>query len=92
MVFLGLTYDTVAMTLEVPQDKLHHISQLLSHWLSSPRVSRSELQSLIGKLSYVCACINPERIFMQRILRELRRLPHKFTRFTPSSELLADLR
>ena len=26
MVFLGLTYDTVAMTLEVPQDKLHHIS------------------------------------------------------------------
>ena len=92
MVFLGLTYDTVAMTLEVPPDKLHHISQLLSHWLSSPRVSRSELQSLIGKLSYLCACISPGRIFMQRILRELRRLPHKFTRLTPSPELLADLR
>ena len=29
---------------------------------------------------------------MQRILRELRRLPHKFTRLTPTSELLADLR
>ena len=29
---------------------------------------------------------------MQRILRELRRLPHKFTRLTPSPELLADLR
>ena len=29
---------------------------------------------------------------MQRILRELRRLPHKFTRLTPSFELLADLR
>ena len=29
---------------------------------------------------------------MQRILRELRWLPHKFTCFTPSSELLADLR
>ena len=92
MVFLGLTYDTVAMTLQVPQDKLHHTSQLLSHWLSSPRVSKSDLQSLIGKLSYVCACISPGKIFMQRILQELRRLPHKFTRFTPSSELLADLR
>ena len=34
MVFLKLIYDTVAMTLEVPQDKLHHTSQLLHHWLS----------------------------------------------------------
>ena len=92
MVFLGLTYDTVAMTLEVPQDKLHQTSQLLRHWLSSPRVTKSDLQSLIGKLSYVCACISPGKIFLQRILRELRRLPHKFSFFTPSSELLADLR
>ena len=58
MVFLGLTHDTVVMTLEVPHDKLHQTSQLLSHWLSSPRVSKSELQSLIGKLSYVCSCLH----------------------------------
>lgn len=58
MVFLGLTHDTVVMTLEVPHDKLHQTSQLLSHWLSSPRVSKSELQSLIGKLSYVCSYLH----------------------------------
>ena len=29
---------------------------------------------------------------MQRVLLELRRLPHKFTRFKPSPELLANLR
>jgi len=80
------------MTLEVSQDKLHHTSQLLRHWLSSPRVTKSHLQSLVGKLFSVCACISPRKIFKQRILRELRRLPHKCTRFTPSSELLAYLR
>ena len=79
------------MTLSVRQNKLHHTSQLLSHWLSSPRVSKSDLQSVIGKLSYVCACISPRKIFIQRILQELRRLPHKFTSLTPSPELLADL-
>lgn len=92
MVFLGLTYDTVDMTLEVPQDKLQHTSQLIRHWLTSPRVTKSDLQSLIGKLSYICACISPGRIFMQRILQELRQLPHKSSRFTPSSATLADFR
>lgn len=92
MVFLGLVYDTVAMTLEVPQDKLTRTTELICHWLSSPRATRSDLQSLIGKLSYICACISPGKIFMQRILNELRQLPHKHSPFTPSSALLADLR
>ena len=92
MVFLGLIYDTVTMTLEVPEDKLSRASALIRLWLSSPRTTKSDLQSLIGKLSYICACISPGKIFMQRMLSDLRRLPHKSSRFTPSSALLADLR
>ena len=92
MVFLGLIYDTVTMTLEVPEDKLSRASALIRHWLSSPRTTKSDLQSLIGKLSYICACISPGKIFMQRMLSDLRRLPHQSSRFTPSSALLADLR
>lgn len=92
MIFLGLIYDTVAMTMEVPDDKLARASELIRHWLSSPRSTKSDLQSLIGKLSYICACISPGKIFMQRMLSELRRLPNKSSRFTPSSALLADLR
>lgn len=92
MVFLGLIYDTVNMTLEVPEDKLLRATELIRHWLSSPRATKSDLQSLIGKLSYICACISPGKIFMRRMLYELRRLPHKSSHFTPSSALLADLR
>lgn len=92
MVFLGLTYDTVQLTVEVPQDKLDSTSELIRHWLTHSPFSKSDLQSLIGKLSYICACISPGRIFMQRLLQELRQLPHKRTRFQPSSDMLSDLR
>lgn len=91
MVFLGLTYDTVQLTVEVPQDKLHTTLELIRHWLAPSPFSKSDLQSLFGKLSYIFACISPGRIFMQRLLQELRQLPHKSTRFKPSSDMLSDL-
>ena len=92
MVFLGLIYDTVTMILEVPEDKLSRASALIRLWLSYPHTTKSELQSLIGKLSNICACISPGNIFMQQMLSDLRPLPHKSSRFTPSSALLGDLR
>lgn len=52
MVFLGLIYDTVSMTLEVPDDKLSRAFAPIRLWLSSPRSTKSDLQPLIGKLSY----------------------------------------
>ena len=48
MVFLGLIYDTVTMTLEAPDDKLSRASALVRHWLSSPRTTKSDLKSLIS--------------------------------------------
>ena len=83
MVLLGLIYDTVTMTLEVPEDKLSHASALICLWLSSPRTTKSNLQSLIGKLSYICACISAGKIFMQRMLSDLHCLPHKSSRPVP---------
>lgn len=89
--FLSLIYDTATMTLEVPEDKPSCASALNYHWLSSPNTTKSDLQSLLGKLSYICACMSPRKIFMQRMLFDLRRLPHKSSHFMPSSAVLADL-
>lgn len=75
MVFLCLTYDTVKMSIEVPPDKLHNTFELIRHWLTSPQSIKSDLQSFIGKLSCICACISPGKIFMQCLLNELRQLP-----------------
>ena len=91
MPFLGLVYDTLKMSIEVPQDKLDSITLLVRVWLNTSSATKTALQSLIGKLAFVSACISPGRIFMQRMLNELRLLTHKQQRFHPSREMLADL-
>ena len=68
MLFLGLFYDTLKMSIEVPQDKLDSITLLVRVWLNTSSATKTALQSLIGKLAFVCACISPGRIFMQRML------------------------
>ena len=65
MIFLDLLYDTVATTVQVPQDKLDSITELIKDWLTKLSATKAELQSLIGKLAFVCACISPSPIFMQ---------------------------
>ena len=58
MIFLGLIYDITALTVSVPDDKLNEISSLVDIWLSKSTAAITELQLLVGKLSYVCSCIH----------------------------------
>ena len=69
MPFLSLVYDTLKMSIEVPQDKLDSTSLLVLVWLNTSSATKSVLQSLIGKLAFVSTCISPGRIFMQRMLK-----------------------
>ena len=50
----------------------------------------TELQSLIGKLSYVCSCIRPGHLFMQHLSNVLRPNYH-FTSFEVLKELRRNL-
>ena len=90
MLFLGLIYDTIAMIVSIPDDKLNKISSLVDIWLSKSTATITELQSFVGKLSYVCSCIRPGCIFMQHLLNVLRSNYH-FTSFIVPKELGRDL-
>ena len=91
MVFLGLLYDTVEMSVRVPEDKLSEIVSLTKLWSSMHTATIKDLQSLLGKLSYVCACIRPGRIFMQRLLSVLRPNYNKHS-FQITSDFRSDLK
>ena len=86
MVFLGLIYDTATMTLEVPEDKLSHASALIRRWLSSHAPQNLIYSHSLANFPTSAPVSAPEKC------SDLRRLPHKSPRFTPSSALLADLR
>ena len=55
--FLGLVYDSVKMSIEMPQDKLDSITLVVRTWLNTPCATESAPQSLISKLVFVSTCI-----------------------------------
>ena len=73
MICLGILDGTVALTLEVPTTRLTDLQGELKTWQAAPFFTKEQLQSLLGKLSFVTACVKPGRIFMIRLLNSLRK-------------------
>ena len=72
--FLGNTVDTVKMTLEVSESRKTKLMALLDRWMSMENFLLKQLQSLIGKLSFVTNCVRVGRIFINRLLNMLRNI------------------
>ena len=47
--FLGITFDSITMTMEISQEKLKDILQELNSWLLKTSATRREVESIIGK-------------------------------------------
>ena len=70
--FLGITYDTQLMTIELPQGKIADILHELDKWLYKTKVTRTQVESLVGKLQFASKFIRPVRIFISRMIGWLR--------------------
>ena len=71
MTFIGILFKTEKMTMEVTPERLHEIKLLLQTWLDKETSSLKEIQSLLGKLNFIAACVKPGRIFISRMLKWL---------------------
>jgi hypothetical protein len=77
MVFLGITLDTVKMTLEIPREKVLEILSLVDEWVIKESVCRKEVESMVGKLTFLSTCVRPGKVFVSRLLNFLRGFPPK---------------
>ena len=75
MEFLGNIVDAQKMTLEVSPQRLAEITEELEKWLIKDTVKRKQLESLIGKLSFVSNCVRAGRVFIARLINELFGFP-----------------
>jgi hypothetical protein len=91
MVCLGIEVDTNTLSLRVPRDRLDELSHELTTWRSKKSYRLKELQSLLGKLSFVTACVKPGRIFMSRLLNKLRTFPTTRRTVLVSPEMTLDI-
>ena len=72
MVFLGVHFDTVRMTMSVPADKVQELRNDLGQWIRKTTAVRRDLQSLLGKMFWVSRVVRHSRSFMGRLLQQLR--------------------
>ena len=72
MVYLGVMFDSVAMEMRVPPDKLSEIKAEIKLWTRKTTITKRNLQSLLGKLFWVAKVVKFARVFMGRLLQQLR--------------------
>jgi hypothetical protein len=65
-------FDSEKLTLEVRAERILEISLLVESWFRKKKASLKELQSLLGTLHFISACVRPGRIFVSRLLNCLR--------------------
>ena len=63
---------TVAYPLEVPTINLMDLQATLTTCQAASFFTKKQLQSLLGKLSFLTACVKPGIIFMAQLLNSLR--------------------
>ena len=90
MVYLGVKFDSNTMSMYVEDDKVIELNNELIKWSRKTTAKKSELQSILGKLLWVSKCVRNSRVFVSRIIAEVRKLPSQSSKTTLSSEIRKD--
>ena len=89
--FPGLMIDTKDMVIRIPQDKKEDLRMSITKTLSKKKATSLQLQSLAGKLNFVCKAVPGGRPFIVNIYRSFAGIPqHHHIQLT--GEVLTDLR
>ena len=89
--FLGIVFDARKGTIEVSEERLFEIHQELNTALGWTMYYRQQLESIIGKLLFVAACVRPGRIFICRLLNTLRQTVNRNRSYKVTDEMRKDL-
>ena len=77
LVWLGILYDTLAMRMSIPFEKMSEIMEILDTWEGRTRATHRDVQALIGLLQFVVSVSPPVRVFTNRMLQYLRDMPDR---------------
>ena len=66
--YLGIEIDSREMTARLPSEKLTKLKLLLSQWSGKKKVTKRDLLSFIGFLSFACKVVKPGHMFLHRLI------------------------
>ena len=72
MPYLGVTFNTVKLTMSIPAEKLQEVREELYLWKRKTTASKKSLQQLLGRLFWIARCVRYSRGFVARLLTQLK--------------------
>jgi hypothetical protein len=66
--YLGIMIDSNSMTASLSTERLADLQRMSREWMTRTGCSLTELQSLIGTLSFATKVVRPGRIFLRRMI------------------------
>ena len=91
LVFLGILLNSANMTLTIPEPKLTEIETSMKRFLVSRKVSKRDIQSLVGKLNWVTQCIYGGRFHLRRLINKSNKLRKPWHRTLVTRDMKLDL-
>ena len=67
LTILGYEYDTVSQTVSIPVEKTKEILKLVQTAVQKQKILVADLQSLVGKLRWVCSILTVGAAFVRRL-------------------------
>jgi hypothetical protein len=65
---LGIYFDIKIETIQIPHIKLQEVLSLCKLYFSKSKITKKQLQALLGSLMFLHKAIKPARLFVNRIL------------------------
>ena len=89
--FLGLTIDMFGMVIKVPEDKKLDILQALHRMIQKRKAVSLQLQSIAGKLNFLCKAVPVGRPFITNVYQAFTGIPQHWYKDLKGN-VLADFR
>ena len=90
MTYLGVSFNTIDMCMHVDSDKVIELKADISQWVRKTVAKKCEIQSILGKLLWVSKTVRYSRVFVCRIIAEVRKLSKQSEKTTLSRDIKKD--
>jgi hypothetical protein len=89
--FLGIIIDSKLMQMRISQERLHDTLNELSNWMHKRAVTKRQLLSLIGKLTFISKVVRSGRTFTRRLIERSKHVKHLHHRVKVNRMLRDDI-
>jgi hypothetical protein len=89
--FLGIYINSENMTIGIPETKITDIKHKINNFIGKRRASKKQLQSILGKLSWVARVVPAGRIYLRALIDGIKGLKHPSHKLILTDDIKADL-